>query len=132
MIVGIGVDVVDVPRFSAELARVSALRERLFAPSERDLPLRSLAGRFAAKEALAKALGSPGGLSWQDAVVAPTHGQPPQFALGGTVAARCHELGVTTVHLSISHDGEVATAMVIAEARPNQPTITPTTPIPGI
>ncbi len=56
-IAGIGVDVVDLARFERAVARTPKLRDRLFAESERGLPLRSLAGRFAAKEALIKALG---------------------------------------------------------------------------
>ncbi len=59
MIVGIGIDVVDVERFGLTLERTPALRDRLFTPAEAALPLASLAARFAAKEALAKALGSP-------------------------------------------------------------------------
>lgn len=69
MIIGIGVDVVDVSRFAATIDRVPRLVERLFAPQERDMPVQSLAARFAAKEAIAKALGSPGGLRWHDAVI---------------------------------------------------------------
>ena len=58
MIIGVGIDVVDIGRFGATLERTPALRERLFTPEERDLPLQSLAARFAAKEAVAKALGA--------------------------------------------------------------------------
>lgn len=118
MIVGIGVDVVDVERFGAELERVSGLRDRLFAPTERELPVRSLAARFAAKEALAKALGSPGGMSWQEASIAPTQGHAPQFSLSGAVAQACEDHGVTTVHVSLSHDGPIAQAFVILEGNP--------------
>ena len=62
MILGIGVDVVDIARFEAALERTPALRERLFTEVERPLATRSLAARFAAKEAVAKALGAPQGL----------------------------------------------------------------------
>jgi holo-[acyl-carrier protein] synthase len=51
VIVGVGIDVVDIDRFGASLERTPALRQRLFTESERGLPLRSLAARFAAKEA---------------------------------------------------------------------------------
>lgn len=61
MIVGIGVDVVDVARFEATLARTPALRGRLFTAAESTLATESLAARFAAKEAVAKALGAPPG-----------------------------------------------------------------------
>ena len=60
MILGIGVDVVDIARFEAALERTPALRDRLFTEIERPLATRSLAARFAAKEAVAKALGAPG------------------------------------------------------------------------
>ena len=69
MIIGVGIDVVDIARFGATLERTPALRERLFTPEERGLPLQSLAARFAAKEAVAKALGAPGNMDWQDATV---------------------------------------------------------------
>ena len=58
-VVGVGIDVVDVTRFLLALDRAPRLRERLFTEAERDLPPNSLAARFAAKEAIAKALGSP-------------------------------------------------------------------------
>ncbi|HWJ85741.1 MAG TPA: 4'-phosphopantetheinyl transferase superfamily protein, partial [Cellulomonas sp.] len=51
MIVGVGIDVVDVARFVATLHRVPSLRDRLFTPAEREMPETSLAARFAAKEA---------------------------------------------------------------------------------
>ncbi len=115
MIVGVGIDVVDVARFVATLERTPALRERLFTPAERDLPPASLAARFAAKEAVAKALGAPGGMSWQDATVRRVVGEQPTVEITGTVAARAAELGVARFHLSISHDAGIASAMVVAE-----------------
>lgn len=115
MIVGVGIDVVDVARFIATVERVPALRERLFTPEERDLPDASLAARFAAKEAIAKALGAPAGMRWQDATVRRVVGQQPVVEVTGTVAARAVELGVARFHLSISHDAGIASAMCVAE-----------------
>jgi holo-[acyl-carrier protein] synthase len=115
VIAGIGIDVVDVARFVATLERVPALRTRLFTPAERDLPDASLAARFAAKEAIAKSLGAPGGMLWQDATVRRTVGAPPVVEVTGTVAARAAELGVARFHLSLSHDAGIASAMVVAE-----------------
>ena len=66
MIVGIGVDIVDVGRLWAALERTPALAPRLFAESERGGRPESLAASFAAKEAVAKALGAPPGLHWTD------------------------------------------------------------------
>ena len=115
MIVGVGIDVVDVGRFGETLTRTPRLRERLFTPAERELPINSLAARFAAKEALAKALGSPGSLSWQDAtVVRGEHGRP-YWQVRASVQDRMDDLGVTRLHLSLSHDAGVASAFVIAE-----------------
>ena len=116
MIVGVGIDVVDVARFVATLERVPRLRLRLFTADERDLPPASLAARFAAKEAVAKSLGAPAGLSWQDATVQRVAGAQPCVETRGTVAARAAELGVTRFHLSISHDAGIASAVVIAES----------------
>jgi holo-[acyl-carrier protein] synthase len=116
VIVGVGIDVVDVARFMATIERVPALRDRLFTPQERDLAPSSLAARFAAKEAIAKALGAPGGMSWQDATVHRVPGQPPQVEVVGTVAARAAALGVSRFHLSLSHDAGIASAVVVAES----------------
>jgi len=121
VIVGVGIDVVDVARFVATLERAPGLRARLFTPAERDLPAASLAARFAAKEAVAKSLGAPGGMSWQDATVRRVAGEQPQVETRGTVAARAAELGVTRFHLSISHDAGIASAMVVAEREPADP-----------
>lgn len=120
MIVGVGVDVVDVPRFRAQLERTPALRERLFTPDERDLPLRSLAARFAAKEAIAKAMGAPPGMMWHHCrIPRPDHGDGrPTVHLTGTVLAQAEAQGITHWHLSLSHDGDVAAAYVVAERRP--------------
>ena len=115
MIAGVGIDVVDVARFAATLERTPRLAQRLFTPGERDLPINSLAARFAAKEALAKALGAPAGLDWQDAEVVRDEARRPHFRYAGTVAARVAELGITAVHLSLSHDAGIASAVVMCE-----------------
>ena len=116
MIVGIGTDLCVVARFEAMLARRPLLAERLLTETERALPVQSQAARFAAKEALAKALGSPGGLRWLDAEVVTSAAGAPSFRLSGTVAERAAALGIGGVHLSISHDGGFATAMVVCES----------------
>jgi holo-[acyl-carrier protein] synthase len=115
MIVGIGVDVADIARLERALARTPALARRLFAESERDRPVRSLAGCFAAKEALAKALGAPPGLRWTDAIIAHDGNGRPVIETRGTVAAVAAGLGVSAWHVSISHDGGLCVAMVVAE-----------------
>lgn len=117
MIVGIGVDVVLVTRFAQQLKKAPALRERLFVPAERELNVRSLAARFAAKEAVAKALGAPAGMNWQDCQVVLDALGAPQVEVTGTVAEVAASRGVARWHLSLSHDGDVATAMVVAEGK---------------
>lgn len=116
MITGVGTDLVDVARFGRSLQRTPTLRDRLFTPAEAVLPVDSLAARFAAKEALAKALGAPAGLSWQDAEVVTDDDGRPRFELSGAVAARAAEIGADRVHLSLSHDGGMASAFVVLES----------------
>ncbi|MCX4748511.1 holo-ACP synthase [Kitasatospora sp. NBC_01287] len=121
MIIGVGIDVASIDRFTEALARTPALGDRLFTAAERLLPsgqqrsAASLAARFAAKEALAKALGAPAGLDWHDAEVRSEPSGRPTLHVRGTVAARAAELGVRSWHLSLSHDAGVASAVVIAE-----------------
>ena len=121
MIVGIGVDIVDLARFERALDRTPALKSRLFAEAElstpqRVLSLRSLAGRFAAKEALIKALGDSTGIQWHDMqVVSDGHGNP-HFALSGAAERVAAAVGARSLHLSMSHDAGVAIAYVIAES----------------
>lgn len=116
MIVGIGVDVVDLARFERAMARTPGLRDRLFAESERERPVRSLAARFAAKEALIKALGGSSVLRWHDMEVVNNEHGDPGFALHGATADEAAARGITSVHLSMSHDAGIATAFVIAES----------------
>ncbi|MGK4581281.1 holo-ACP synthase [Kitasatospora sp. HPMI-4] len=121
VIIGVGIDVAGIERFEASLARTPGMAERLFTAAELLLPsgqrrgAASLAARFAAKEALAKALGAPPGLRWTDAEVHTEGSGRPVLRVTGTVAARAAELGVTSWHVSLSHDAGVASAVVIAE-----------------
>lgn len=115
MIVGVGIDVVDIERFAATLERTPALRDRLFTVGERHLGLASLAARFAAKEALAKALGAPVGLSWTDATVVTDEAGRPHLRVAGSIAAHADALGVDSLHVSLSHDAGIASAVVVAE-----------------
>lgn len=117
MIVGIGVDLVDIPRFERTIERTPKLLQRLFTEHERGLPLRSLAARYAAKEALIKALGGSDGVHWSEIEIARLgESVPPRFALSGSTAAVVAARGITTLHLSLSHDAGLAIAYVTAEA----------------
>jgi holo-[acyl-carrier protein] synthase len=121
VIVAVGMDVVLVERFAAALARTPLLADRLFTESERLTPSgnprspESLAARFAAKEAMAKALGAPSGLSWYDCEIVTDPDGRPWLTVTGTVAAAAAERGITRWHLSLSHDGGIASAMLVAE-----------------
>ncbi len=117
MIVGIGVDLVDIPRFERSIERTPKLLERLFTPHERELPLRSLAARYAAKEALIKALGGSDGVHWDEIEIARLgESVPPKFTLSGSTAEVVAARGITALHLSLSHDAGLAIAYVTAEA----------------
>lgn len=121
MIVGIGVDVVLVERFAGALTRTPLLADRLFTEAERmtgsgnPRSPESLAARFAAKEAVAKALGAPNGLRWHDCEIVSDPDGRPWLTVSGTVAAAAGERGIARWHLSLSHDGGIASAMVVAE-----------------
>ncbi len=115
MIIGVGIDVVDIARFEESLERTPGLRERLFTEQERTRPPSSLAARFAAKEALAKALGAPTGMGWHDAEIINESTGDPQFEIRGSVLARANDIGARTVHVSLSHDAGIASAMVVLE-----------------
>ncbi|WP_308797102.1 holo-ACP synthase [Agromyces silvae] len=115
MIAGIGVDVVDIARFERSIERTPRLIERLFAESERGRPARSLAARFAAKEALIKALGGHSVLRWHDMRVVQNDDGDPGFVLSGELATHLARLGIDRVHLSMSHDAGIASAFVVLE-----------------
>jgi holo-[acyl-carrier protein] synthase len=115
-VVGIGVDVVDVDRFAAAMARTPGLAARVLTSDEHSDRPRSMAARFAAKEALAKALGAPRGLRWHDAVVRNEPSGRPVLKVTGTVHAACEQLDVRALHLTMSHDGGLAVAMVVLES----------------
>jgi len=120
MIYGIGVDVVDLARFDRAITRTPALRSRLFTSDEirdegRDRPARSLAGRFAAKEALIKAFGESTGVTWHDMKVVSDVSRNPSFVLSGAAAELAASKEIGKLHLSISHDAGIAIAYVVAE-----------------
>jgi len=112
MIDGIGIDVVDIERFKLSLDRTPGLLEKLFTDNERTKPLQSLAARFAAKEALAKALNAGKGLSWHEAEMINLESGKPAFLFRGEIA---EIVDGAMVHVSLSHDAGIASAMVIVE-----------------
>lgn len=119
-VLAVGIDVVAVERFAASLHRTPALVDRLFAPSEQVTPAgrprseKSLAARFAAKEAVAKALGVPAGMDWHDCRVTPLDSGRPELDIRGTVARAATAQGISQWRLSLSHDAGIAAAVVVA------------------
>lgn len=125
MIVGIGTDLLAVARMrSACLRRGEALAARLLHPDELQIlagkedPARWLAKRFAAKEALLKALGTGlrQGLSWQDMAVLPDELGRPEVNWHGAALARLEYLGGCRTHLSISDEQDYVLAFAIIES----------------
>ncbi len=121
MIVGIGVDLVNVAKFGATVTRTPGFADSLFTARERkdelggDRSVASLAGRYAAKEATAKALGVAPGAGGPDCGVGVGPDGRPDHALRGVGAVAAGGLGVTTLHLSLAVEGDVAIAYVVAE-----------------
>jgi holo-[acyl-carrier protein] synthase len=115
MIIGVGIDLVDLERFEKAVSGTPKLIDRLFAESERGVSNQTLAGRFAAKEAFVKAVGDPKGLHWHEVeIIKDALGKPHIETSGGT-AELVAQAGIKKLHLSISHDGGKAIAMVVAE-----------------
>lgn len=124
MIIGIGIDLVDVARIEALLVRHGErFMARVLTGHEREVcgpgpqQARRVAARFAAKEAALKALGTglSRGLRWQDIEVRRDDRDRPTLRLYARAAERAQALGITALHVSLSHDGPLAAAFVIAE-----------------
>ena len=124
----IGVDIVEVPRFRALLARRPRIAERLFTPAERAYaegrsdPTERLAVRFAAKEAAMKALGAGfGDVAFREVEVVRARSGQVGLQLSGRAAARADDAGVTGWYLSLSHTAGLAVAVAVA-VMPHAPT----------
>jgi len=111
---GIGIDVVDIARFEESLTRTPGLKARVFTSAEAERSIASLAARFAAKEALAKALNAKTVFNWQEAEIINESTGKPAFIFHGAMAVRLADF---TVHLTLSHDAGIASAMVIVESK---------------
>ena len=121
-IIGIGIDLVHIPRIQSLLERwESRFLERLFTDAEqrqcltRSVPYASLAGRFAVKEALLKALGTgwAGGIAWRDIEVVNAPSGQPIATVHGRVQTLMNQMGATQILVSLSHDKDYAIAQVI-------------------
>lgn len=124
MIVGVGIDQVEVERMAALLRRhPRRARERLFTPRERERcdatrrPAECFAVRFAAKEAFLKALGTglALGMRWREVEVVAEEDGRPRLRVSGTAARRLREAGGRSLHLSCTHEAGVAGAVVVVE-----------------
>jgi holo-[acyl-carrier protein] synthase len=122
-LVGLGIDSVDIPRFAEVLKRRPALSSRLFTAAERQYasslgnPIPTLAGRFAAKEAVMKALGvGLGAFAWSEVEVTHQEGGAPRLVVTGRAASLAAGRGVAGWHLSITHTATVASAVAAAVA----------------
>lgn len=126
MILGVGIDVIEIARVESALARWRRLRERLYTAAEleycagRGRPGASLAARFAAKEAARKALSPvlPGVVPWREIEVVMDRGRP-QIALRGKAARLARGCGVESLPVSLTHSREYACAVVLVLGRKN-------------
>src|SRR5437879_13822182 len=124
MIVGVGVDIIEISRIKAALerngerfiARIFTASEQVYCEARR---LREMhyAGRFAAKEAAFKALGTgwAGQIRWTDVEVESRESGPPRLKFYGAAFERFQALGTTIAHLSISHSRDYAAATALLE-----------------
>lgn len=139
MIVGVGVDVVEIARVAQALDRHPRFAERVFTKAERDASARRgvgavayLAKRWAAKEAVSKALGVGfSGFSYTDIEVVNLRSGAPTVTVHGELADWARALGVVRWHVSLSDTAELAFASVVAEG-PELPPERPATPPPWV
>ena len=121
---GVGIDAVDIARLRRALARRPRLAERVFTEAERSYasaatdPGPRLAARFAAKEAVAKALGAGiGAVSWRQVEVVRDDLGAPALSLSGDAATLAAQRGIERWHVSLTHTDTLAVASVVAEGR---------------
>lgn len=124
MVLGVGIDLVEVERIAQSLSRfgqrflsrVYSAEEQRYCMAKR-FPAPSLAARFAAKEAAAKALGTgiSRGVGWQQIEVRRAPGRAPELEFSGVAAGLASQLGVRRVLLSLTHTAEHAQAFVVLE-----------------
>ena len=119
-IIGLGVDICEIERMERALARHPTLRERVFTAEEqaycdsRARPAESYAGRFAAREAVIKALGGYLGKRWQDISITRAPSGAPAIRLRGNAQLRAGELGVERILVTFTHERTNAVAFVVA------------------
>ena len=119
--IGIGIDLVEVDRMRTVLARTPTMVERLFTPGERAYatsakdPTERFAARFAAKEAVLKALGlGLGAADWHDIEVVKAPSGAPSLRITGRAAVASDAAGVTRWLLTLTHTESMAEAIAVA------------------
>jgi holo-[acyl-carrier protein] synthase len=124
MTLGVGIDLCDIARMERELAREGGgFRDEVFSPAEiayceaMRLPALHYAARFAAKEAVFKALTAAGvsGATWRDVEIARGPSGEPRVVLHGAVGLAAHQRGVERVAVSLTHTRELAAACAAVE-----------------
>jgi holo-[acyl-carrier protein] synthase len=119
-ILGLGVDICEIARMERALARHPTMPARVFTPEEiayceaKARPAESYAGRFAAREAVIKALGGYRRRRWQDISITRHPSGAPSIALSGNAKQRADALGVTRVLITFSHEKTNAVAFAVA------------------
>jgi holo-[acyl-carrier protein] synthase len=119
-IAGLGVDLCEIARIERALERHPSMRQRVFTAEEMSYcdskarPAESYAGRFAAREAVIKALGGYRGRRWQDISVSRDPSGAPSIVLAGNAKRRADALGITTVHITFTHERTNAVAFAVA------------------
>jgi holo-[acyl-carrier protein] synthase len=124
MIAGLGHDLCEIDRIESMVEKWGArFTERVFTEGERAYSMakvsraQHLAARFAVKEATLKALGVPAGLSWKEMEVVGGGKQKPRLELSGKAAEAAQALSIDSFHITITHAGNYASAVVIAERK---------------
>ncbi len=123
MVSGIGIDLIETLRVAEKIAKDEGFREYVFATSEiaycesKANKAEHYAARFAAKEALLKALGTgfPGGLTLNEIEVRSDDAGKPEFHFSGASEKALLEFGIGIIHLSLSHLKDISCAMVVIE-----------------
>jgi holo-[acyl-carrier protein] synthase len=119
-IVGLGVDICEIARMERALARHPTMRDRVFTPDEiaycesKGRPAESFAGRFAAREAVIKAIGGYRGRLWHDISVVRHPSGAPSIALTGNAKRRADALGLSRVLITVTHEKTNAIAFAVA------------------
>ncbi len=122
-ILGLGVDLCEIARMERALERHPTMRERVFTPEEisycdsKARPAESYAGRFAAREAVIKALGGYRGKRWQDISVTRAPSGAPAIRLDGQAKRRADALGIDRVLVTFTHEKTNAVAFAVAVSR---------------